>query len=540
MRDFVQTCERVAATQSKLAKVAIVADYLATLPEKDLPPAVRFLTGLPLTASGELVLGVGHASVRNVACRLAGVSHGEFAQAILRHGDLGDACQEVLGGRLPVESTLSLLEVRSSFEGIARTGGTGGKEAALERLLSRATPQEARLIAKIITSDLRIGLVGGLVEEAVARMADVPLDQVRRARMLLGDLGETALMARSGRLSEARLLLFHPLGFMLASPVTGAADVLRLVRGPFLVEDKYDGIRAQIHKEGRRVAIYSRTMGEVSHRFPELVPDVLAVEGDLILDGEIAAYRQGRCLSFSSLQRRLGRKRIEQELLGEVPVVYFAFDLLYLGGQLLLDEPLHRRRSRLDALGLSGRLLPSLMQEMQTPDGLEEAFQAARSRGNEGLMIKDPASLYTPGRRGQAWLKLKRPSATLDVVVTAVEWGHGKRRHVLSDYTFAVRDGEELKTIGKAYSGLTDREIAELTEWFKAHALRDFGWGYLVEPRIVLEVAFDVIQPSSRHRSGYALRFPRILRLRPDKGPGDISKLEEAKAMAEGFEQGEV
>ncbi len=532
MEDFVGVCDRVAGTRSKLDKIAIVAGYLSSLAPDDLPVAARFLTGSPLISSGEAVLGISHASIRNVVCRLAGCSHSDFARALLRHGDLGDACQEVLDGRLPQGSQVSLAGLGRLFETIAQTQGTGNKEAILEELLSRSSPGLARLVAKIMTSELRIGLVGGLVEEAIARMAGVSPADVRRARMLLGDIGETALLARQGRLAEARLRLFHPLGFMLASPVSSASQALDLIRGPAFVEDKYDGIRAQVHKQGRRVAIYSRTMDEVSHRFPELLPEILALNGDFILDGEITACQDGRCLPFAYLQRRLGRKLVSKPLIEGVPVLCFAFDLLYHDGRLLLDEPLRQRRTWLESIGLSGKLAVSLLWEEENPDKMEEAFIEARSRGNEGLMIKDPTTPYTPGRRGQAWLKLKRPSATLDVVVTAVEWGHGKRRDVLSDYTFAVRDGEELKNIGKAYSGLTDVEIASMTAWFKKHTLRDFGWGRLVEPGIVLEVAFDVIQRSSRHASGYALRFPRILRLRPDKGVAEISTLEEVKDLA--------
>ncbi|MBI2201508.1 MAG: ATP-dependent DNA ligase, partial [Armatimonadetes bacterium] len=532
MNEFVAVCEKVAATRSKLAKVAMVAEYLDTLSLETLIVAARFLTGSPLPAWGQSPLGTGYASLRNATCRLAKCSPALFGQALLRHGDLGDACQEVLEGHLPPRSSLSLLEVQAAFQEIAQAQGTGRKDAILEALLGRAAPLQAKYLAKLMTSELRIGLVEGLVEEAIAKMGGAAIEEVRRARMLLGDMGQTALLARQGRLEEARLRLFHPLGFMLASAVASGQEAFKLLPGPALVEDKYDGIRAQVHKQGQRVAVYSRTLDEVSARFPELLPDILALEGEFILDGEIAAYRQGRCLPFALLQRRLGRKKVRPDLLEEVPVVYFAFDLLYLDRQLLLEQPLRRRRALLEGMGLSGRLLPSLALETQTPEAWEEAFQEARSRGNEGLVIKDLASPYAPGRRGQSWLKLKRPSATLDVVVTAVEWGHGKRHHVLSDYTFAVRDGDQLKNIGKAYSGLTDVEIAQMTEWFVAHTLLDQGWRRLVEPAIVLEVAFDAVQPSARHESGYALRFPRILRLRPDKRVADLSSLEEVRMLA--------
>jgi DNA ligase-1 len=229
---------------------------------------------------------------------------------------------------------------------------------------------------------------------------------------------------------------------------------------------------------------------------------------------------------------------VSTQLLKAVPVVLVAYDLLYAGGEVLIDQPLSERRHLLGQIvPAHGTLRMSQDKLVREAAMLDEEFKLARARGNEGLMIKSPGSAYKPGRRGRDWLKLKRAIATLDVVVTAVEVGHGKRRHLLSDYTFAVRgsaeDGE-LLNIGKAYSGLTDRELAELTDWFKSHTLQEFGHGRvrIVEPAVVIEVTFDRVQPSSRHKSGYALRFPRILRLRPDKAPNEIDTLDTVRRLA--------
>jgi DNA ligase-1 len=361
--------------------------------------------------------------------------------------------------------------------------------------------------------------------------------------------------------------LFHPIGFMLASPAQDAEEALSYFERA-AVEDKYDGIRAQAHvggKEDPRGRLFSRTLDEISQSFPELPPALRAFPEPLILDGEILAWSPdtAQALPFSELQKRLGRKKVSEDMLRRVPVVYMAFDVLYAGGELLIEKPLEERRKILERAfatvakdGLiveyaiatenpQGKLVfepgfetkvgprskiprvvlaPALT--ANSPENLEEIFVAARERGNEGLMIKDVASPYTPGRRGKSWLKLKKELATLDVVVTAVEWGHGKRNKVLSDYTFAVRDGEQLLNVGKAYSGLTDAEIAEMTEWFKAHTIDDDGFRRTVEPKIVLEVAFNNMMRSSRHESGYALRFPRILRIRTDKSPEEIDTLE--------------
>jgi DNA ligase-1 len=382
--------------------------------------------------------------------------------------------------------------------------------------------------------------------------------------MLLGDIGETVKFAIQGKLAEARMRLFHPLGFMLASPAESAEEALSYFENA-VVEDKYDGIRAQTHVSNGEVKIFSRTRDDITESFPEL-PEVLAgLPDDVILDGEIVAWSYlaedaSRALPFSALQQRLGRKKVTDEMKLRVPVAYVAFDILYAQGELLLDRPLHERSRILEqVLGAPRRdvlrksngaqanlgfeaaerlpsqtqILRSATSRAHSPQELDQLFEAAQARGNEGLMIKDPKSAYAPGRRGKWWLKLKRELATLDVVVTAAEYGHGKRIGVLSDYTFAVRDGDRVVNIGKAYSGLTDVEIAEMTKWFLDHVVEDQGFRLEVEPKIVLEVAFNNMMKSDRHESGYALRFPRIVRLRPDKLPEDADTIERAREIYE-------
>jgi DNA ligase-1 len=300
----------------------------------------------------------------------------------------------------------------------------------------------------------------------------------------------------------------------------------------------------------------------LSAAFPELVEAFAGIGEAAILDGEILAWNPaadatanlgaGRALPFAALQQRLGRKRVTEEMRREVPVVLVVFDALYRAGRLLLEEPLAVRRRELEEFGARwaaetaaieargqsrlfgepdaadfARLMVAGAWQLETADQLDAAYAEARARGNEGVMIKSLASAYQPGRRGLAWLKLKRELATLDVVVTGVEYGNGRRAAVLSDYTFAIRDPEDgsLKNVGKAYSGLTDAEITEMTEFFKAHTVEDFGHFRTVEPVVVLEVAFNNVMRSERHASGFALRFPRILRIRRDKPVEEIDTL---------------
>jgi DNA ligase-1 len=562
---FARTADAVTATSKRLEKLAILADYLAPLSDADLAVACKFLAGQPFPSSDERTLNVGFSMASTVLIDLSGVDPHEYGELVVRLGDMGDVAERIMPP-VPVEpgEPITLQSALAAFEELASTRGTGNKAVLLRNLLAKATPPEAKYLVKLVTGDMRMGLKESLVEEALARMAGVGVGELQRVNMLVGDVGETALMARHGRLGEATMRLFHPLKFMLATPAEKPADILAEARNraetQLFVEDKYDGVRAQLHKQGERAELYSRTLDPVTNRFPEVATALLALLHDAIFDGEIVALSgeiESRCLPFAALQKRMGRKTVSEELMAEVPVACMIFDLLYLDGEVLLDQPLSRRKELLAALDLRyplvkapGQLVPVEVFEeearIEAEEGAGEAddganehpldsmFVQARERGNEGLMVKMPGSIYSPGKRGKAWLKVKRALATLDVVVTAVEWGHGKRRHMLSDYTFAVLSPEgQLLNVGKAYSGLTDAEIIEMTEWFKAHTIRDFGRVRLVEPLIVIEVAFDKIQPSPRHKSGYALRFPRIVRLRPDKRPQDASTLEEVRTIAD-------
>ncbi len=362
--------------------------------------------------------------------------------------------------------------------------------------------------------------------------------------MLTGDLGRAAVLARTGRPHEAAVTPFVPLKVMLASPEeTAGAISERLGSGNIWLEDKYDGIRAQIHRSGDRAEVYSRDLRPLTAEFPEVATAALRFDGDLILDGEIIAYAAGRRLTFFDLQKRLGRHREGDLFRGEsVPVRFVAFDILWRNGDSLIERPLAERRAILDALAFPENVAPVAVHFAANAEAIEAAFAAARRRGNEGLIAKAPASTYSPGRRGKSWLKLKKAMTTLDCVVVAAEQGHGKRSHVLSDYTFAVRDGHtgKLATLGKAYSGLTDIEIEELTEHFRTHTVAKLGRRKIaVEPDTVLEIAFDSINPSKRHDSGLALRFPRIKAIRRDKTPAEIDTLSYARLLA-GLPPGEA
>ena len=562
MDSFARACETVASTTKKLEKTRIVADYLRSVGAEAAPRAAQFFAGQVFPVWEERTLQLGSAQLWRALAAITGKSDAVLSAAYRRYGDMGSATAEVLEDTAPKISGLRLVELEAVFDRIAASPDTTSRMAEVQAILSRLSPVAGKYFVKMITGDMRIGLKESLVEEAIATAYEVPVGQVQRANMLLGDLAETTRLAIEGKLGEAQLRLFHPIGFMLASPAEDAAEAFEYFEDA-RVEDKFDGIRAQAHVSGGRVRLFSRTRDDISESFPELIPWLAGLPEDVVLDGEILAWQfdesGGRALPFSLLQKRLGRKRVSRTLMEEIPVAYVVFDVLHDGGELVIDEPLRVRVERLRKLfstplqanpgGHAGEQQSSLFVaeqqeenprviyapawEAHSPEELDRLFEAAQKRGNEGLMIKDPESPYLPGRRGRSWLKLKRELATLDVVVTSVEYGHGKRSKVLSDYTFAVRDGDQLLNVGKAYTGLTDVEIAKMTQWFLAHTTQDHGWSREVEPKIVLEVAFNAVMESDRHASGYALRFPRIVRLREDKSPEEIDNVDRVREIFE-------
>ncbi|HEV2295929.1 MAG TPA: ATP-dependent DNA ligase [Tepidisphaeraceae bacterium] len=575
--EFARVNDAAAATTSKLQKQAILAEYFRTLNDDDLRRAVRFSAGRSFAATDERVTSVGGAIVSDVVLAVLKLDPNMFWDTVVKSGEIGEALSKLWdltcgtgeprgsdasnvqchSQRQAVRATrqpLTLRELSDGFEGLASTGNLERKRQVLFELFSRcADPREAAYLAKIIFGDMRTGVQEGLLHYAIAEAFARDGKLVQRGQLLVGDLGEVAVLARHEQLADAQFKLFHPIQFMLATPQETASDAVETMGGrAFYAEDKLDGIRAQVHKSGQRVTIFTRTMDRADESFPDIVEAIQKLPGQFLLDGEIVPYRDGRVLPFAHIQKRLGRKVLSAKILKENPAVFIAFDILYRDGELLMDNPLRERRAALESLApgsvvatpaspsaASGTIQPTQASQLHvtaiksvaTAEQIENSFCLARDCGNEGLILKDPDSPYSPGRRGQMWLKIKTHLPTLDGVVTAAEYGHGKRRNLLSDYTFAVWDrdpgeaGATLVNVGKAYSGVTDAQIAQLTELFHSISLGQRGHVHPVPPRVVLEIAFDQIQRSQRHASGYALRFPRIKRIRWDKRPEDADRL---------------
>ncbi len=631
--EVAELAESLAREAGRLKKRAAIVEAItrahAAAPESDDAGLLAmYIAGTPFAEADPRKLNAGGALLSKVVKAVSGATDAALTAAYRRHGDMGAAAFDLWPTDHKAELTLA--EVADAFAGMAVAKTTAIRAALVEGLLRKATALEAKYLLKLMLGDMRIGVKQSLVEEAIAAAASVPVGEVRNAVMLEADLGATVAMAFARRLGEARMRLFHPLGFMLASPVESPEEaVARFTAKPVSVtkpkkkskgadsdvehpthaeephkagtrrletapegdgtpketfdraaapqveaflEDKYDGMRAQVHcGEGGRVAVYSRNKEDVTESFPELREAFSLVGedvGGLILDGEILGWEfaTGQALPFAVMGQRIGRKRVSGETMRQIPVVFMAFDLLYAQGELLLDRPLRERRNRLESiveqLGTLATLpipaeerrqapqanlfaetqaenVPAMARLMLSPSRLVEsaeeidrAYAAARARANEGVMLKAAESAYQPGRRGLSWVKLKRHLATLDVVVTGAEFGSGKRAGSLSDYTFAVSGpGSELLNVGKAYSGVTDVEVAELSAWMMEHTLEDYGHFRTVEPIRVLEVAFNNVMRSDRHASGFALRFPRIIRVRDDKPVEEIDTLERVEEI---------
>ncbi len=546
-RELAKTLEKVRLAKGKNEKVAILAGLLGRLKgEDEVEYAARFAVGRSTRKGSVDETQVGYSALIGVLRDLTGVTQEELSKSYLKHGDLSESVAEFIGRRREAtlfegaEDALAILDVASIFEKITEAQGKGSaglKKELVKSLLHRGESElEAKYIVKILSKEMRIGLVEGLVEEAVAEAfgKDIGRERVKEAYLMLGDVGLLAREAKGGRLAEVRIEPMRPTNFMLAEPMSSAEEISDYFEGRELfAEYKYDGVRAQVHKLGGQVKIFSRRLEEMTASFPEVVAAAEKIPHDVVLDGEIVAFREGEGpLSFQLIQRRLRRADVEESK-RIAPIRYFCFDILYLDGSPVHREAFRARRAILWGLLEGTEIRRADSKTVRTASEIGAFFRESRSLGYEGLVLKDPESPYTPGRRGRYWAKLKEELDTLDLVMVAAEFGHGKRAGKISDYTFAVRDGDKLKVIGKAYSGLTDKEIDEMMVRIKRLAVGEVGYRMAVRPEIVLEVAFDSIQKSERHDSGYALRFPRIKRIRDDKQASDIDNLERVKEIYE-------
>jgi DNA ligase-1 len=555
--NFVKTCEKIRATNSKNIKVNILCEYLLSLDDDEaLCIAVLFFSNRIFPRGSKFVMNIGFSTIIQVLSEIATLDSEEVHKVYLQHGDLGALSEYAVSKKniisLLEHQPLTLLDVYDRLRRIADTIGSGSgkdKKNILKGLLVDSSPIEAKYLIKIINGEMRIGLTEGSVEIAISKLFNLDLKDVRDATLAVGDIFHLVLLAKRNLLHTALIKPLVPISYMLADVMLTAEEIINYYKKTLVCEFKYDGIRAQMHKVGQQIRLFSRRLADVSNTFPELINAAFNLgllssqtspalsNMDFILDGEIMAFQNGRPLHFQELQKRLHKKDQTEQIISEIPLVYVVFDVMYFNGENLLRKPLKQRKEILSDIPFKEPIIESKYRFLSSEEEITSMFSESKEIGHEGLVLKDPESSYLPGKRGKYWIKLKKEFDTIDVAVVAAEYGHGKRAGVLSDYTFAVREDDykksKLRTIGKAYSGLTDNEILQITKRLKSIMIKDEGTRIIVKPEVVLEIAFDSIQKSNRHDSGFALRFPRIKNIREDKNVSDIDSLEKVREIYE-------
>ena len=564
---LVETCEKIKSITKKNEKIEIISAYIANLDdETSLFIAVLFLSGRVFPAGSNLTLNIGFTTIMQSLSEIALLDIKDIQNIHLKYGDIGAIAEYAVSKKYVIslfnqQDKLDLNYLYHQFKKIATITGSGSnrnKKNILKGLLIACSPLESKYLIKIITGEMRIGSVESLMEVAISRAFDKELKLIREAMLISGDISQVAVLAKKNLLHNAIMKPFVPVSFMLADVMFSAEEIINYYNKPLICEYKYDGIRLQLHKFNKEVRLFSRNLVEITYAFPELVKaaiettiettnTMLSNQVDFIVDGELIAFKNGKPLHFQELQKRLRRKNVTNSIQTEVPIYYFIYDIMYFKNYQVLKKSLFDRKDILSSISFKEPIINSSYKIVESIEKVIAIFNESKDNGYEGLVVKDPLSQYHPGKRGRYWMKLKKELDTIDAVIVIAEYGHGKRAGVLSDYTFAVIDEESnnnynndnnfyeknsrLKTIGKAYSGLTDKEIDEMTKKLREITLEDKGNIIRVKPEIVLEVAFDTIQKSDRHNSGFALRFPRIKNIRIDKGIKDIDTLEKVKQI---------
>jgi DNA ligase 1 len=547
---FVNLCEEVRGIKSKNMKVRLLARYLSSLDNVSLSIAVLFLSSRVFPLGSKFAINIGFSMIMQTLSEISFLDKDQIQQSYVQYGDTGALAEYAVSKKHTVsliqQQPLTLPIIYERFKKIADSIGSDSsklKKNILKGLFLDCSPLEAKYLTKIINGEMRIGLTEGLVEIGVSLAFNVDLGKIREAMLVSGDISQVALLAKGRLLYTSIIKPLQPIGYMLADVMFSADEIINYFQKPLICEYKYDGVRAQMHKSGQQVKLFSRKMTDITNAFPELVDaainsKLLSSMGivDFILDGEIMAFRNGKPLHFQELQKRLRRKGVTRQIMTDAPVVYVIFDIAFINGEQTIMNPLKQRKEILSKILFKEPIINANQNVVSTAQEIVAMFKKSRDMGYEGLVLKEPGSLYHPGKRGRYWIKLKQELDTIDAVIVIAEYGHGKRAGVLSDYTFAVRDeynNDQLRIIGKAYSGLTDKEINTITKKLRSIMIRDDGYGIVVKPELILEISFDSIQKSDRHDSGFALRFPRIKNIRSDKNVTDIDTLQKVRRIYE-------
>jgi len=540
-----QTIQTIRETRGTNAKIRICSDLFASIDsDEELNLAVQFIAEGAFSnisgkraSVGSRTSGLAAAAFCEIdydlvykPCRTATGSNSETIARLMDH------IPEAIEKREP--AGLSLAGVMARFESLRRVSKRAEKEAILHEMWRLMTPVEIKYSIRMLSrGSLRIGFETRSVVAAVAEAFGTEREKVRYAHMITGNIGRTAVLAKHKKLDEARFRLFHPLSFMLASPIESrSVDDLK----EYVAEEKFDGMRGQVHVSGDEVVIFSRDLNNVTSTFPEIVTFFKERElPDVVLDGEICVYKEKHILPFQLLQKRMGRKKPGRKVLEQYPVIFISYDLLYIDGNPIFDEILTERRKKLVELAKDHRLPVSRQFGIQNSAELEDWFAKALKNGNEGLMLKKRDSLYEYGQRRSSWLKLKKPGGSLDTVMMYAHAGSGKRGGLYSDFTLGIsvkddeRYEEEFIPIGKAYGGYTDKELKKMNQRIKELTVERYGPTLGLLPKLVIEVEFDDIQINERTKAGFTLRLPRFKAIRWDLGPDEVNTLKDVEQIVE-------
>ncbi len=529
--EFARVCEQLEGIPGRLAMIDVIAQVLPSLSDEELPVFIRFVMGRIFPDWSPEKLGIGPNLLYEGVAYVAGIRKDEVVGLINQTGDVGAAVEELLARKEQTSffsEELSLLDVYRELTAIAATGGTRSQKEKLRvvrKLFSNATPLEGRYLARIMLEDLRIGVGEGNVREAIARAFQVDPYQVEHAVQAINDLGQVALFAKQGeaRLKEVQIELFHPVKMMLAQQGTIGGTIAD--NGAVAAEYKYDGSRFQFHKSGGSCRMYSRKLEEVTDALPDVVKLLAAsTDHDVILDGEVIAIKDGRPMPFQAVLRRFRRKYGIDEIQEEIQLLPNVFDILHMDGETLIDLPFSERRSRLISV-VRGYVAPQVVSD--DPEVIGKMYQDALAAGHEGLMLKVPASPYTPGVRGKNWIKIKPAVDTLDLAVIGADWGEGKRAHLFGSFLLACQDPDGgLQPLSKVATGFSDEQLQEMYALLKDRVISESGKEVRFEPGIVVEIGYSEIQKSPNYEGGFALRFPRFIQLRDDKSIDEIETLD--------------
>ena len=536
--DFSRCCERLEGTSGRLDMIDIIAQELPGLTDEELPVFVRFIMGRIFADWSSRKLGIGPNLLFEAIGAVAGVPKEKVVGKINSTGDVGQAVEELLAVKSQMtffHEELDLVHVYTSLIGIAEMEGKKSqreKLLAVRRLLGNAHPLEGRYLARIMLEELRIGVGEGSVREAVAKAFGVDSALVEHAQQALNDMGEVARLAKIGpdALRDVQITPFHPVRMMLAQQ--GSISDMIEEHGEIAAEFKYDGSRFQFHKKGNWARLYSRRLEDVTGALPDVIQQLLdATDHDVILDGEVIAIKDGKPMPFQSVLRRFRRRHDVAEAQEAIAMVPNVFDILWLDGETLIDLPLLERRLRLEAV-VTQYVAPQVRGD--DPEVITKTYEDALAAGHEGIMIKVPSSPYSPGQRGKNWIKIKPEVDTLDLAVIGAEWGEGKRAHVFGSFLVACQDAGRLVALSRVATGFSEEQLAEVYELLKDSVLKTSGKEVTFEPSLVFEVGYAELQASSNYEGGFALRFPRFIRLRDDK---DISDIETIGSVRERYKR---